>query len=451
MLDTSLPVPTLDFLASFELMNFSVMSPVYIERPMPTRHPEVKALAIFAYPDDEKLLELIEKDDRPRKTARALVLVDVENAEAGLDRSSRFIDIVSDLQGLLQRNSVSFWGATIYHRQNQAWEADLTSWSVTRAEPSRRFYGHSVTTAELQGHLRQWLEVVDRPEFPLREFSNTVHLLSDSYRPNQFLEIIFLEAWIGFEQLVNNHAEKTGSQYSMSPGVFKKFRKQLGMFIEQNFLQELGEETYKCLLKQLSALQRVPVSSLIERFAAHYGIDIGKYNIEELKMIRDNLMHYAKDPAAERPIEVASFLRIRNLLEATLLTMIGTANVNHAERRRLDASLTENTLPFAENVDVYTTTLSGDIKDGNGNILTSGKFDVEWTINKIGLSGEVEDSTSLWPVMMGDEPKLSISGMGNGVTVTVTGVVPTQLGLHNNQPKMTAIRIVSVRERTASG
>src|SRR2546422_1555782 len=128
MLDTSLPVPTLDFLASFELMNFSVMSPVYIERPMPTRHPEVKAVAIFAYPDDEKLLELIEKDDRPRKTARALVLVDVENAEAGLDRSSRFIDIVSDLQGLLQGNSVSFWGATIYHRQNQAWEADLTSW-----------------------------------------------------------------------------------------------------------------------------------------------------------------------------------------------------------------------------------------------------------------------------------------------------------------------------------
>ena len=148
---------------------------------------------------------------------------------------------------------------------------------------------------------------------------------------------------------------------------------------------------------------------------------------------------------------MVDLLTLPLMLEATLLTMIGTANVNHAERRRLDASLTENTLPFAENVDVYTTTLSGDIKDGNGNILTSGKFDVEWTINKIGLSGEVEDSTSLWPVMMGDEPKLSISGMGNGVTVTVTGVVPTQLGLHNNQPKMTAIRIVSVRERTASG
>ncbi len=415
----------LEFYASFEILNASVLSPVRLDNPASRRFPEVKMFSLFAYKNDDKVLDLIKKDNRPRRTARAIVLIETEDAEQALAKASDFVHIVCDLQGLAQRNSVTFWGATAYLRAEGFWKPHRKSWRVTRTDPSWSLFGHSVATTELQGHFRKWLATIDEPDFPLDDFANSTHLLSDSYRSQQFLEVMFLEDWVAFELLVNQLAEKTEIDESARKRVLKELTKGVEQYIEQEFRNKLDDESYGYVKEQLSGLRRIPVGHLIERFAQRYGIDLKNYRIETLKKIRNGLMHFGKEPS---DYDLWVFhVKMRQLLEDSLLSMVRTKEANKSERPSPGLPSEQDRPPMEEDLAEYSMSFDAQVRDEKGQSLTTGKFDVRWTCDEIKVSGKAEDPMSLWGEL-GNQPEgYSLSGRGAVGVVTVSNAHPTRL------------------------
>jgi len=398
----------------------------------------VKRVSLFPYRDDEEVLELIRKDNRPRKTARAILLVEAENSEQALDLSTDFVHTVCDLQGLAQKNSVTFWGAAVYDRNEGSWKVQQKSWNAIRTEPPWSFFGHSVSTTELQGHFRKWLAAIDEPEFPLNDFVNSVHLLIDSCRPDQFLEVMFLEDWVAFELLVNQLAERTEIDEGAANLVLREMIKGVGKYVEKNFRDKLGGEAHTYVREQLSALRRIPVSHLIERYARRHGIELKNYDIETLKKIRNGLMHSGKEPG-DYPLDFNSMTKMRGLLEESLLSMIWTKQVNRTERPSQDPRTDRDTPPLEENLAEYSLSFDAQIRDDKGQSVTKGKFDVKWTWEEINVSGKTEDPMPLW-VETGDQSKgYVLSGPGSGGVVTVSYAQPTRLGRFDVE--MRALRV----------
>ncbi len=403
---------------------------------MSGRYASIRTLRLFPYPSYTKLLELIKKDSQPRKTARALVLVEADNAREAIEQSSDFMDNVCWLFGLAQRNSVSYWGVAAYHHKPESWTIDRRTWGVVRTEPPWSHTGHRISTTQLQPLFRMWLKAIDDLEFPLYDFRNSISLFLDSSRPEQFLEVMFLEAWIAFEVLVNQLAERTKSQYSMSEDIFDKLRDAVKQYIKQNFKAKLGS-SYTNVIEQLLALQRVPVGHLIERFASKYGLRTEMYDIDNLKRIRNGLMHSGKEPP-KAPLDFDALRRMRNLLEDSLLAMIGTKEVQ-PEKFPPVPEVDEDPANKEVKLEEYTLSFGGKVLDETGKTLTEGEFDARWTTQKLEISGKVEDPWALLRISETSEATCLLLGRSGIVSVSVMKARPTLLG--HSKVELQAIHI----------
>ena len=422
---TYYPAP-LEYLTSFELLNAFVTSPVRLENPSPLRYPWIRLFILTSYEKGNEVMTMIDQDNQPRKTARATVLVEAEEVEQALSRSSDFMHTACDLLELAQRNSVTFWETTVYRKQGDSWKVIRREWRATRTEPSRSFAGRALAGSELQGYFRTWLQTMNAPSFPLSDFANSIHLMVDSYRPEQFLEVMFLEAWLAFELLVNQQAESDESMRFVK-GILKELKKAIEEWIRQTYRKKLGE-SYPYVREQLSALQRVPLSHLIEAFAKRYGIQTQQYNVKRLKKIRDGLMHAGKEPT-QFPLDAESLNKMRCLLEDTLQSMVKTKEADRLERVSRDPLNLEGLEPpLNENLDHYSSALDAEVKDNSGKPLTKGRFDLKWTCKEISVFGKTQEPMALFEAALNPTAEFSVSGSGMGGTVTVKGAYATRAG-----------------------
>jgi hypothetical protein len=236
---------------------------------------------------------------------------------------------------------------------------------------------------------------------------------------------MFLEAWIAFEVLVNQLAERTETQYTMSEDIFDKLRDALKQYIKQDFMVKLGA-SYANVIEQLLALRRVPVGHLIESFATKYDLRTETYGIDNLKKIRNGLMHSGKEPS-KAPLNFDALRRMRNLLEDSLLAMLGTKEVQ-PEKFPPEPEVDEDPASKEENLEEYTISFEGKVVDEAGKTLTEGEFDAKWTTQKLEISCKAKDPWALLGVSKSSEATCSLIGRSGTASVSVTKARPTLLG-----------------------
>jgi hypothetical protein len=221
--------------------------------------------------------------------------------------------------------------------------------------------------------------------------------------------------------------EKTETDENSVNLILREMIKGVGKYVNENFRSRLGGESLAYVREQLSALRRIPVGHLIESYAIRYGVELKKYDLETLKKIRNGLMHYGKEPG-DHPLNFDSMTKMRGLLEESLLSMIGTKEVDRTERPSRDPRIDPDTPPSEENLAEYSLSFDAQIRDDKGQPLTKGRFDVRWTCEGVKVSGRTEDAMPLW-LETGDQSKgYDLSGPVGDSAVTVSHAQPTRIG-----------------------
>jgi len=211
---------------------------------------------------------------REQRDVSAFVEIEGKKDEPALKEMAQgFMVSVCWLLSLAELHHVYYWGFHHYVKDNSTWKLRSTAWKATTDKdwkPSMPgIFEGTVLYWRLPEFLTRGLKSFCEPKFARDDFILALHLFLDTLPHDQLSEMRFINKWIAFEKLVNEQAMDEGYAYVFgmpkSPE-FGALRKNLAEVIEIDPSVQTATDAKDALIRQLSALERVPVKMLAHCF-----------------------------------------------------------------------------------------------------------------------------------------------------------------------------------------
>ncbi len=398
----------MEWLVKFEILNSELVSPFSLSKPCPNRFPEIDEVSIFPYPNNSELISEIRRDNQPRKTG-TVVCIGQKSDRNPLAIAVKLVEPLCMLLGLAQRKDVWYWGASHYRRTADEWNVQHEEWGFPIAENCMGFLGSMIPRQHLETYSRLSLNAIDNPQFPVEDFMTSAFFLQESYRRSSIIEPMFVDAWIGFELLVNELAPRKQIDTIMGGARFKKFVKKLQDWMQGNPSLPLEELERQQITEKLPELNRVALKQLISDLLIAYGVDCDLNMAVELKKFRDRLFHSGKQGLKPEIPEVETAMKMQRLLESTHLGMLKASHVGSSPWIGGPEPSWEFPGVNPDRSNEHSTCIEGEVREKDGRVLTKGSMKVDWGPRKILVSGSTEDRAIM--VAGNSGPGCTVSGL----------------------------------------